>query len=86
MDITSQDRSANVRTWSSRPAGRLPFFLVLKSDRKLSPEILVQQANTFQLTIDSIGEMANSGEKFTHSMITANAQNPLAPECDRNGC
>jgi hypothetical protein len=30
-----------------RPAGRLPFFLVLKSDRKLSPEILVQQTNTF---------------------------------------
>ena len=44
------------------------FFKLSKSDRKLSPEIVVQQTNTFHLLLILLDKSAESGEKFTHSM------------------
>ena len=53
------------------PSRTLPFFL----SSKVWPQAIARNSRSaderFQLTIDSIGEMANSGEKFTDSMITA---------------
>ena len=49
--------------------------------RKVNLSIVPVEARNPEEII-SIKLPANSGEKFTHSMITADAQNPLAPECD----
>jgi hypothetical protein len=49
-------------------AGSREFFKLSKSDRKLSPEIVVQQTNTFHLLLILLDKSAESGEKFTHSM------------------
>jgi hypothetical protein len=60
------------------------FCKLSKSDHKLRPEIVVQPTTTFQLLLILLDKLLNRMKSYASSG-TANAQNLLAPERDRNG-